>query len=395
MSATLSALYRQRILAVLWNMLKQTVVPVLGLLLSWVITKKFSIELWGAVTQITLWVSIIIHLSSWGNTEYLLKEFSAQPGKLKLRWQSCFIDRLPVLLITCCGILVYYRDTLGIIMVFWCLIEFIYQSYEPVINFYKRFMISVIAEVAGAIVLFILLFAFRVHIDLFLIIALLTIADLCKTIVVIVYFSKDLLPFKTYRPDAKYYTNALSFFLLGFVGLLYSKADLIYVTAYMNHHDIAFYQIATNFFSFAKSGASMLILPFVPVLYRLKKNLVDTLSIRFTTMGIGLSIFSFIVIYFILTIGYKFEVGFPFILAGFLSIIPAFYSYSIVIFLFKHNKQNKVVSYGVVGILLTLLFNALLVPHFGITGAIIASTLAQWAVIPLYLYEMNTIKAKA
>jgi len=373
-------------------MLRQTVVPIIGLLLSWVITKKFSLGLWGEAIQITLWVSIITHLSSWGNAEYLLKKISIEPGKLKSFWQSCFIDRLPILFLTSFGILLYFRNITGVIITLWCVIEYIYESYEPIINFQKKFRITLIAEIIGAILLFPLLFLFRIHIDIFSMITILMLADLCKTILVTLYFKKELLPIKIQTPDLGYYTKALSFFVLGFVGLLYARADLIYVTTYMNHSDIAFYQITTTFFSFAKSASSMLILPFVPVIYRLNKKMVHKLSFQFTAMGILLSIFLFIVIYFILTIGYKFEIALQFMLAGFFSILPAFYSYAIVIFLFKHHKQNKVVIYGVVGILLTLLFNALLVPSFGTLGTIIASALAQWAIVPLYLYELSKIK---
>ncbi len=386
--------YRRRILSIFWNMLKQTAVPLIGLLFSWLITKKFSMGLWGEITQITLWVGIITHLTSWGNTEYLLKEFSAKTSKVKLLWQDSFINRLPLLLITSIEVLFYFKNGIGLISMVWCLVEYIYQSYEPIISFYKKFMISVIAEVAGALILFTLIFVFRLHIDLFHIISFLMLGDLVKTIAVVVYFKKDLLPFNLQRPSLYYYKAALSFFLLGFIGLLYSKADLIFVTSYMGHNDIAFYQISTNFFSFAKSGASMLILPFVPLLYRVRKSLVDKLSFRFTVIGVGLSFISFVIIYFILTRIYRFDVGFPFMMAGFLSILPAFYSYAIVIFLFRHHKQNKVVWYSIIGIIITLIGNAMLVPHFGTLGAISATAIAQWAVIPLYLYEVSIIKVK-
>jgi O-antigen/teichoic acid export membrane protein len=365
----------------------------LGLLFSWVITKKFSVELWGEITQITIWVSIATHLCGWGNTEYLLKEFSAKPSDLKILWQKCLRDRLPILLITCCVIAVYFRNTLGLIIAGWCIIEYIYQSYDPVISFYKKFMISVWAEIAGAIVLFLSLFIFRSEINVTLVITFLMLADLVKTIVVIVYFSGNLLPGKILKPNFRFYAKALSFFLLGFIGLIEARADLIYVTTYLGHKEIAFYQIASTFFLFTKGGAAMLILPFVPAIYRLKKNRIYGLSLKFTAIGILLSLCSFVAIYFILTIGYKFQVELPFMLCGLLSIIPAFYTYTFITVLFREHKQNKVVMYGIIGIVVNIAFSAILIPRYGTLGAIAAAAIAQWVLVPLYLYEVSPGKA--
>ncbi|HXB13912.1 MAG TPA: hypothetical protein VNZ45_18125, partial [Bacteroidia bacterium] len=320
---------QRRLLTILRNILKQTIVPALGLLFSWVITNKFSLDLWGQVAKISLWVGIITHISAWGNGQYLLKEFSAKPANLKALWQKCLMGRLPVLLITSVCVIIYFRNTMGMVIAAWCIIEYIYESYEPLIVYHKKFVISVWAEITGAIVLFFFLFLFRANVNAGLVISLLMLADLSKTLVVILYFSKSLFPFKIQKPDLGYYVGSITFFLLSFVGLIEARADLIYVTTYLGHKEIAFYQIATTFFLFTKGGASMLILPFVPAIYRINKNRIHKLSFRFTAMGIALSLSAFIAIYFILTIGYKFQVGFPFMLFGFLSIIPAFYSYTL------------------------------------------------------------------
>lgn len=384
--------YRKRILSIFGSSLKQAVVPALGLLFSLLITKRFSTELWGGLTQITVWVSILIHIASWGNTNYLMKLFSTEPRNVKAIWQKCFADRLPLLILLCAFVAVYLHNTLAELIIAWCVVDYVYQSYEPLINFHKRFLVTVWAEVAGTLVLFILIYLYKDNLTLPLLVGFCILSDFVKMCVVILVFSKDVFPFHIAIPHVAYYKSAFSFFLLGFVGLLHSRADLIYVMSYLNKQEIAFYQIITTFFSVITSGAGMLILPFVPVIYRLNKKTVYKLSLRFTGIGIPVTMVALAAVYFFVTKVYGFRLSLAFICWGFLSIISAFYMFSIVIYLFKMHKQTKVVLYSAVGVIINLVLCALLVPVYGALGAIIAASVAQVLMLPLYLYEMEKIK---
>jgi len=385
--------YQKRILSIFSSALKQAIVPALGLLFSLLITKKFSASLWGGITQITVWVSILLHIASWGNTNYLMKLFSTEPGKLKTAWQKCFVDRLPLLILLCGFVAIYLHNTLAELIIAWCLVNYVYQSYEPLINFHKRFLITVWAEVAGTLILFVLIYTNRTNLALPVLVGLCILSDLTKVCIVTILFFKDFFPLKIGMPNFNYYKSAFSFFLLGFIGLLHSRADLIYVTNYLSKQEIAFYQIITTFFSFITSGANMLILPFVPILYRLNKKTIYKMSALFTTIGIPATIIALTVVYFFVTSLYGFPVSLPFMCWGFLSIISAFYMYSIAIYLFKMHKQTKVVLYSAVGVIVNLVLCALLVPVYGTLGAIIAASVAQVSMVPLYLYEIGKITA--
>lgn len=348
--------------------------------------------MWGGVTQITIWVSIITHIASWGNTDYLLKQFSAQPAQLKLNWQKNIADRLPVLLIACVVAVVYLRNSLGLLIALWCIFEYAYQSYEPLINFRKKFKVTVVAEISGTVVLFSLIYLFRDNLDLTSLITLCIVSDMVKTGVVVLYFIKTLFPLQITSPDFKYYQASLWFFLLGFVGLLSSRTDLIYVTSFLSKPEIAFYQVATAFFTNISSIAHMLILPFVPALYRLNKSTTYKLSFQFTGVGIVLSLAALVVVYFIITMAYQFQMSLLFMAWGFAYVLPAFFSYSLVIHLFKTHKQHKVVLLGIFIVAVNFTLCTLLVPHYGTLGAIASAAIAQWALVPLLLYQVQGLE---
>jgi O-antigen/teichoic acid export membrane protein len=383
--------YQKRILSIFGSALKQAIIPALGLLFSLLITKKFSVALWGGLTQISIWVSILIHIASWGNTNYLMKLFSTEPGKLRTAWQKCFVDRLPLFILLCGFVAIYLHNTLAELIIAWCVVDYVYQSYEPLINFHKRFLVTVWAEIIGTLVLFLLIYLYRDNLTLPLLVSFCIVSDFVKMCMVTIVFLKDSFPLKIVFPHFTYYKSAFSFFLLGFVGLLHSRADLIYVMSYLNKQEIAFYQIITTFFSFITSGANMLILPFVPLLYRLNKTTIYKLSLRFTGIGIPVTATALTAVYFFVTRVYGFLVSFPFMCWGFLSIISVFYIYSIAIYLFKMHKQNKVVLYSVIGIVTNVILCAVLVPAQGALGAIMSASIAQIMVVPLYLYEMGRI----
>jgi len=384
-----SLLNQKRILSIFWSALKQAIVPALGLCFSWLITKHFSKELWGGLTQVTIWLSIITHIASWGNTDYLLRQFSTQPASLKQSWQKNFTDRLPILLIACLVPVIWLRNTLGLLIAAWCIIEYTYQSFQPLINFQKKFKVTVFAEAASFLVLFLLIYWFRQELNLTLLVILCMVSDAVKTAIAKIYFIRTVYPFKFQLPDFTYYTATFWFFLLGFMGLLSSRADLIYVTTFLHKTEIAFYQIITTFFSYICSAADMLILPFVPALYRLRKSIVYKLSLQFTLLGIVLSAMALTVVYFIVTKVYMFQPSILFMFWGFIYVMADFFSYSIVIYLFRLNKQHKVALFGLIAVALNFSLCYLLVPRYGSIGAIAAASIAHWAIVPLYLYQVS------
>ena len=86
-----------RVKLVLVNILKQLLSQFLTLILSALIFKLYTKELWGEFSTYFLYINIITVIISWGNKEFLIREFSKSPSKIVKNFNQLFITRLILL----------------------------------------------------------------------------------------------------------------------------------------------------------------------------------------------------------------------------------------------------------------------------------------------------------
>ena len=97
---------RHRGRMVITNSLNHFIVPLFSVMVSWLVIRRESVALWGALVEVMIVVQLAAHIMHWGHKEYLLRAFSLNPTTIAPPWQTAlltrlllFIPYLPVLLL--------------------------------------------------------------------------------------------------------------------------------------------------------------------------------------------------------------------------------------------------------------------------------------------------------
>ncbi len=83
-------------------------------LLSLVIVRFKSVELWGEYAEILIWSNLFLLFLSFGNNDYLLKTFSEHPSKVNQKWLNNILVRSFLLIPS--GILIFFDTFFNLII---------------------------------------------------------------------------------------------------------------------------------------------------------------------------------------------------------------------------------------------------------------------------------------
>ncbi|MFI5222063.1 MAG: hypothetical protein ACHQK8_07045, partial [Bacteroidia bacterium] len=151
-----------RFSAVFFNSAFLSLPGIANQVLSIVVIRFYNDTWWGQIVEMQLVYYFISSVSTWGNKEYLLREFSKKPSGLIHLWQLSFTGRglfilVPLMILP----LLIYPLFVALNLLCWVLFQFINQSIESLITFERKFFIAFISEIFGLLFLCIALFIFR------------------------------------------------------------------------------------------------------------------------------------------------------------------------------------------------------------------------------------------
>lgn len=376
----------KRIITIGWSTANTISGAVFSVLLSVEVIRLCSRELWGSTVEVLLWFGVASHLINFGNENLLLREFSLMPKSISENWGKSLQARtLLFLLVSLVLFCLPLELRLKLLLFVFLAANFLYRSYDVVILFKRQFIVSVILETAGFVMIASYVLIDRKNMSLNRLVAAFAAAELCKTAIIFFLFNRE---FK--MPSAKFYAAyfslAFPFFLLEFTGLLQSKTDLICVTSLLSKDKIAQYQVYINFLLLVQSAAGFILAPFIRNIYRMKKKSIEKLSLRYFGFGIVIAFSSIFFVNFFLIWFYHFSIPRFTLIMGAFFIIPIFF-YTVVIYhLIKLNKQKSVVVINTVGVMVSMVLNLILIPlsKDGISGAILAIAITQWVLLFIY-----------
>ncbi|WP_299680814.1 hypothetical protein [uncultured Dokdonia sp.] len=359
----------------------QSIPMVAQLMISLLIIKKHSTALWGEYVTLLLWVNFIILFSYFGNKNYLLKQFSEQPGKIHTTWLSNFSTRFLVFVFV--GIAVFIIPLFApysIYILVWMFLLFFNQSFEVLILYQKDFKFNFITEfIRNAIVVGVLLFfSGTLQLELFLqiIIGGLMIKAICYTM----YYRKILLNTKA-TFDKHSLITSIPFLIPMVLGTLRTKIDSYYGTIYFTKEDLSEYQIFISFISLVQLGAAYMINPFIKIFYRISKKTRSVIERQFLLLGIGIGAIAIAVIFGIITYVYEFTFSSMSYLLGYLFMITLFIHLLLINEFYKNNKQTLVaIIIGVIAFI-QVIFGYFTIDTYQSTGALIIKVIGQWMVV--------------
>jgi O-antigen/teichoic acid export membrane protein len=370
---------QRRGLAVLLNALNSLAVPLVGPLFSFLVIRLASLDLWGEFVRALIVAQLAAHIAGWGNKDYLLREFSRFPGRLAATWQRNLITRLVLLVALPVVLLALGQPPLRTVWLTVCSMGLVLdQAYDVVVLYRRAFLFSLVVEAAGLVLLGAPIVWLGRALTAEALLAVFALSNLAKAALLAWRFRTLATPGWAGAFEPAQLRAALPFFLLGFSGLLQSRADLYTVSALLDERTIGQYQVFSNLMLYGQAVAGFILLPFVKSLYRLSYQASLRIALRLALAGLAVLALFLPVAYIALTVVYGLDLPLVMLLLGGLMIWPIFFYLPIIYALFKAEQPALVIAINVLGVAVSVLANLALLARYGLVGAAAGAAAAQW-----------------
>lgn len=381
----------KRFVPVISNSLRSVLIPSISILFSFIIVTYFSKQLWGEFVEILLFIYIATTFCNWGQREFLLREFSKIPKNITTIWQQFLIARLPILILFIIIAFVFYGNTLFFELLLWLSSVFIINSFTPIFIYERDYNKSIYIEIIGFFILLLGLFCFKSKINLILLVQLYAIHNFIKALYYLILY-KIHLNFRHFTLQLSLLLSGVTFFLMSLGGFLQSRIDVYIFSIFYDTILLGEYQIISGFLIFAQSITMILILPYLKNIYRLTDESILKMKKNIAYFGIILNTIIITIIFILLNQLYQIQLNLYQLFYSFLITYPP-YVYSLeILYLFKENKEKKVLKISFASMSINLIISFLLLSlGFKMTGVLVASAIAQMVSLFLYSYKKKLI----
>jgi O-antigen/teichoic acid export membrane protein len=382
---------RRRLGRVVASAANTMVVPLLSPIVALIVVRMASAELWGQFVAAGIIAQLGAHVVGWGNKEYLLRQFGQRPAALAQAWQTGLASRAALFGGYCVVVVLLGLPALqAALLMAWCLGLALDQSFEALVVFKQAFAFATLVDllVLALTVAAAVLIGGRLTLEWLL--AIFAAASLASAALLALRFWRQSWPAGAGRFDPGYFRAALPFFLLGLSGMLQSRADLYVVTALLPRGELAHYQVLTNLLIYLQTGAYLLLAPFLRSVYRLPAGALARLSMNLFVVGLVVLAPAMALVGQVTAGLYHFAASPALLVVGGLVVLPSFFYLPIIYRLYREQRQALVLATNVLGIATSLALSLLLVPAFGLQGALAANAAAQWLMLCVYLWRRRS-----
>lgn len=359
----------------------------------------FSKALWGECVDGWLYLQLTALIISWGNRQYLLKKFDLIPGRQSQSFSESFFSRSVLLVIFILfGLFSPFSWTFKAAAALYSLGKFITNSYDPVVEYRRKYLSAIIAEVVGFVKGAALVYSIREDITADTILLCMSLGEAVKAFMTMLLIREVKLLFSWKYINPNYFIQSFPLFIYSFAVMLMYLVDRVYVYINFPPEDKAFYQILMNMLIFILAVPGFLLVPFLKNYYRGKVRL--TANIRFSIFIGGFTILPVLIalVYLLMVYVYGFPMEIDYLVLSVLFCLPSFVYSPIIYFLVGKNRQFvlSVACFGICGMM--LLACNYFVPVYGLCGAQMVAVIGQWglmlAALIIYFQERSAKKIK-
>jgi O-antigen/teichoic acid export membrane protein len=386
MSAWFRRKTRRRIGTILLNSLNSLLQPVLNIAISFIVVRRADEALWGAFVAVLIVVQLLLHVIAWGNKEYLLRAFSRTPAKIRRLWQTNITTRAVALLFTLPLLVLFFDQPAGALLL-WMVAAFVAYSFDVVVVYQRRFLTAFFVEALSTGFVVVALVTADTLTVPYILWAFALGATLKAALWLLIF--RDMLKGLRPRFEARYFGHAATFFLLGFGGMLNSRVDLSTVSALLDEQATGRYQIFINFMLYLQAVAQFIMLPFAKSVYRLDDDTIRYMMMRLFSVGVIIVPLALVVAHMLFIWIYGIHYDLMFMLMGGLFVLPIYAYLPLIHRLYKRNEQGAVLRKNLISAGANLGLNLLLLPVWGIHGALFSSALMQWTTLIYYLWRLR------
>ncbi len=369
------------------NTIRQIVVSVVGMAIPFMVIQNSSKVIWGEFVSVLLFSLLALQIINWGNKEYLLREFSQSPNKIKADFLRVLFTRFP-LVIAFSVIAIFYFD-FGASLFLLLLGRYLIHSFEVLVVFEKKFNASLFIELVTFLIFCLAFYYFKESIDVYFLVLIYSGYQLLKGIGYCLLFN-TLLSFNKTTFDVSYFKAGFWFFLLSLFGFLASKIDVYIIERFGNKIMTSDYQIINSLLVFTMSTATFVYGPFTKNIYRNNHEIIQKAKKIMALLGVCIVPLSLVGIYCINHYFLEVSVSFWFYIIAFFYVYPSFIYGIDIVNLFKQHQEKKVVMLLLIGTVCNFILTvAFLNLNFGIISALLGSAIAQ--IVVLILFKLKSL----
>lgn len=390
---------KEKIISRLKTITQNSISQILGvvsvLLLSFIIVKFHSVELWGQYAKLLIWSNFFLLFLSFGNHDFLLKSFSDSPSTINQQWVSNLLAR-SILLIPSCILLYFIPIFKGVELLIFLLIllQFLTQSFKVLILYHLKFTFNIWIELLYNLCLVIIILSILRTLDLRSLLITMIIVQGVKLICYSVFLLKGFNNM-TYQLQFKSLNQSIPFFIPLALGTIRVKVDAYYGTYFFSVSDLSKYQIFLSFLILAQMASAFVISPFLKNIYRSNNVIILKLQQRFFVFGWLFAFLMSIFMYAIIKYIYELEFTTAQYFLGFTFMIPLFLQVLIVSEYYKKNKQNKIAIIALIVVIAQIVSGYYLVKFWSINGALFLKAAGQWGIIMIQWLWLQKIRKNA
>jgi hypothetical protein len=378
----------RRTVSVIANSVKQTIGQLMSLVLSVYVVHFYSKELWGNFASYFLYSGITLLILGWGNREYLIKKFSLEPRKIDYHFYLSFNSRIILLLLSIPLTLLLFPLSESVYVTAWIAAAYIAQSLEVFWIYRRDYIYSISIELVSFLVLISMLHT-ESQLTILIIIKWYACYQIIRAILYAILYYRHISSIH-FRADIKYLVATSSFFLIGFMGFLQSRADFLIITIMEKPENIGIYQILNTYFILIHAFGTFLIVPFIKNIYRMPMVSVAKMQRKITIVSPVIVLAFMAILYLIIRYLYRFNLDIYYYVIGFFITFPP-YLYAVrIIRLYRDGRENEILKTASIAIIINCAVSLLLLYFgFGLKGALVGAALAQVLTLVQYLKVVN------
>lgn len=367
------------------NTIRGFITPVLNFMIIILGIRQFGKEDWGTLIHLLVWTSLLAFVLNWGNKDFLIRKYSQHPSKVHYYFFSNFFNRnllLPLALI----FLFFFSTPIALVAILLVFLTHCYTSLDSLVVYHQKFGTQLTAEIIGFGIILTGIYSSS-HFNLMEFLTFYCLSVLIKNMYLFSVLRLWKLPEKI-TLSTRHFVESLPFFLLGLSGLISSKIDLYIVNAVLTHDQISDYQLITAAFLMLLSVSGLVISPVNKQFYRSQNQTIVNLKKGFKKIAVPIVIIGGIGIWLLLEKWVKLGLGLEIYGMGLLACLPSFYYIIPVYSLYKKSQEKKVLSANIIVAFANTIVTLVLLPKFGILGAMTSFCFSQWLYLGLILrYE--------
>jgi O-antigen/teichoic acid export membrane protein len=380
----------ERLIHVFTNAVSMFLPSITNIIISTIIIRFYFPEWWAQITVLQLYMFLGNYLCAWGNREVLIREFSNQPAKITQLWMESFSGRMLLLVPILVGAFIVPVTFIeSSLLVLWIVLKYFTQSFEAPIIYFRSFVFNIVTELISLFVTLISIYLFNQTLSYVNVLLAISLGYFIKPLILIFKF-KFLFSFRySIHFDYKNLSRTFPFMMIGFVGILQQKIDMVSVLWLLPKIEIAKYQIFNSLLLFIHGIPGFILVPFMKSAYRLPQSSHKKIQSLLSLFGIFISSTGILLVYTLVKYLYHFDLAVSIYFLGFLFLlITYFYTFKIFLF-FKENKQKSamIINFITVGINFILCY--FFIEHWNIEGAVLANVITQMIILVIYHYPIS------